>query len=497
MIPNPTRLLVATACLALAACAQPAEPRDTGLPTGASAVSEHAGVFNGVPVTYTALVETTLLPGEDGETAGRMVTTTYLAESAHPAHRPVLFLFNGGPGASTTPLHFGAFGPQRRFGEGETAVLAPNPDSLLDVADLVFIDPVGTGYSTPVTEEEGAQFWSPDGDAASVARVIESWLKRHDREASPRYVLGQSYGTVRAGAITRAAPDLDLDGILLFALVSDMRGGDVSYAVRFPTMAATAWYHGRIPQEGRTAEDVFEQAVEFVETRYWPALEEGEALAEADKQALAEEMSAWIGLPADYIAELDLRLSNRDFMLHLLEDEGVRTGQLDTRATRSLDAPAQRPPYDDPGLSYHPDSVDTAGLETSQGFDPAEHDSIVEAYFQDWLGFEPETPYRALNLDVNRAWDWGPDGFTGFGGTNSYYAEAMAADPDLRLFWAAGYYDLSTPAYAGRYGLEQAGVPADRLTAAYFPAGHSVFVGEANRALLGTAVRDFLLPDAD
>ncbi|MAK65109.1 MAG: peptidase S10 [Maricaulis sp.] len=497
MIQFPSRLFAATAFLALAACAQPEAPRETGLPTGASASSAHEGVFNGVPVSYTALVETTLLPGADGETAGRMVTTTYLADSDDPDTRPVLFLFNGGPGASTTPLHFGAFGPQRRFGEEEAQVLAPNPDSLLDVADLVFIDPIGTGYSTPETEEDGAQFWSPQGDAESVAAVIQSWLLRHDREASPRYVLGQSYGTVRAGAITRAAPDLDLDGILLFALVSDMREGDVSYAVRFPTMAATAWYHGRIPQDGRTAEQVFEQAVAFVETRYWPALNEGENLSEADRLAIADEMSAWIGLPADYIAGLDLRLSNRDFMLHLLEDEGVRTGQLDTRATRSLDAPAQRPPYDDPGLSYHPDSVDTSGLQNARGFDPAEHASIVEAYFQDWLGFEPATPYRALNLDVNRAWDWGPDGFTGFGGTNAYYAEAMAADPGLRLFWAAGYYDLSTPAYAGRHGLAEAGVPADRLTAAYFPAGHSVFVGEANRALLGDAVRDFLVPHAD
>ncbi|WP_203290658.1 S10 family serine carboxypeptidase-like protein [Maricaulis parjimensis] len=493
----PTRFLAATACLALAACAQPATPRDTGLPTGASALSEHDGVFNGVPVSYSALVETTLLPGADGEIAGRMVTTTYLADGDHPETRPVLFLFNGGPGASTTPLHFGAFGPQRRFGEGDEAVLAPNPDSLLDVADLVFIDPVGTGYSVPESEADGAQFWSPNGDAVSVAAVIESWLKRHDREASPRYLLGQSYGTVRAGEITRVAPDLHFDGILLFALVADMREGDLSYAVRFPTMAATAWYHGRIDQTGRTAEDVFEGAVEFVETRYWPALNEGEALSDADIQALAEEMSAWIGLPADCIASLDLRLSNRDFMLHLLEDEGVRTGQLDTRATRSLDAPEQRPPYDDPGLSYHPDSVDTSGLESAHGFDPAVHASIVEAYFQDWLGFEPATPYRALNLDVNRAWDWGPDGFTGFGGTNAFYAEAMDADPDLRLFWAAGYYDLSTPAYAGRHGLVQAGVPADRLTAAYFPAGHSVFVGEANRALLGEAVREFLVLDGD
>lgn len=488
-------MLAGFAGLVLAACSPPdtgsGQAAKPGLPTGTEAVTGHSGVFNGETVSYAAHVETTLLPGPEGEVAGRLVTTSYIAsDRGDPDARPVLFLFNGGPGASTTPLHFGAFGPMRRFGDGETAYLQANPDSLLDTADLVFIDPVGTGFSIPESEDDGALFWSREGDARSVAAVIESWLQRHDRERAPRYLLGQSYGTVRAAEIARLAPGLDFDGILLFALVPDNRDGDIDYAVRLPSMAATAWYHDRIARTGDGVDAVFDEAVAFVNTQYLPALLEGDALGAEQRRALAESLSAMIGLPADFIEENSLRLSNRDFMFALLEDEGLRTGQLDTRATARLDAPAQRPPYDDPGLSYYPGEPAEPEGTPALVFDPQDHASIVEAYYGEMLGFTPQRPYRALNLDVNAAWD-----HEGFPPAIPYLASAMERDRDLRLFWAAGYYDLSTPAYGGRYALEQEGVPADRLTAAYFPAGHSVFVGEDNRALLGEAVRGFLRPE--
>lgn len=480
------RTILTSAALAAALWLEPVSAQELG--TGPSAQTSHEGVFDGVTVAYDALVETYLLPGAAGETAGHLVTTSYVARDAGEAEeRPVLFLFNGGPGASTTPLHLSAFGPMRRFGEGETAYMQPNPDSLLDTADLVFIDPVGTGFSILETEEDGAQFWSREGDALSVASVIEAWLERHDRTASPRYVLGQSYGTLRAAEIARLAPELDLDGVLLFALVPDSRDGDVSYGLSFPSMSAAAWYHDRIDRDGRDASDVFEAAVAFARSTYLPALAEGDALEAADQAAIAETMSGFVGLPVDYILEKDMRLSNRDFMFELLADDGLRTGQLDARATRRLDAPAQRPPYDDPGLSYHPGEPTEPEGDPAFSFDAEAYPSIVEAYYDQRLGFDPERPYRALNLDVNAAWDhqgWRP--------AIPYLATAMQNDPDLRLFWAAGIYDLSTPAFGGRYALEQAGIPDDRLTAAYFPAGHSVFVGEENRALLGEAVRAFL-----
>lgn len=467
-----------------------AQDQDT-LEIGRSAQTAHSGAFNGEEVRYDALVEESLLPGPDGAPGAGLVTTSYVrTDSGEPAgERPVLFLFNGGPGASTTPLHFGAFGPKRRveLDEGEQYIV-DNPFSPLNDVDLVFIDPVGTGYSQPV--EDGQAFWSRTGDAQSVARVIGSWLERHGRTDSPRYLLGQSYGTIRAAEIVRLAPELEFDGVLLFALVGGGRDELIGHVTDLPSMAATAWYHERAGRDRRPVEEVYADAVEFARTDYVTALMLGGALPEARREAMAERLSAMTGLEADAIAAQNLRISKRDFMFTLLEDEGLRTGRLDTRATARLDAPAQRPPYDDPGLSYVPaaDIPDIACPATDCLQAPGE-ESIVDVYYQDVLGYDAPGDYNALNLEVNAAWD-----YEDRGDPIPALAEAMHARPDLRLFWAAGYFDLATTAYGGRFTLDQAGIPADRLTAAYFKSGHSVFVGEDNLEALSEAVRDFTAP---
>ena len=325
-----------------------------------------------------------------------------------------------------------------------------------------------------------------------MAAVIEAWLVRHDREDSPRYLLGQSYGTVRAAEIVRLFPDLSFDGVLLFALVTETPDGLISHALDLPAMAATAWRHGRSGVAADTVEDIYAGAVAYARTDYVSALMQGGALPQPDKEAVAAHLARLTGLDRELILESDLRVGRRDFMFNLLADEGLRTGRLDTRATARLDAPAQRPPYDDPGLSYVPEGaapqIDCPGPGCLAAVGEG---SVVDAYYREMLGFENEEPYRALNLDVNQAWDF--EG--GMGSPAETLAAAMAARPELRLFWAAGYYDLGTPAYAGRFALDQAHVPADRLTAAYFPAGHSVFVGEENHAALSAAVRAFVTAD--
>ena len=454
----------------------------------APAVTVHSGVFNGQPVGYQARVEAWRVSPGEGEPSGQIITTSYVRTNVPSGPRPVIFLFNGGPGASTTPLHFGAFGPKRRLREGADQRIVDNLDSPLDAADLVFIDPVGTGYSRPLSEGQGQAFWTPTGDALSVKAVIADWLEAHGREASPRYVLGQSYGTTRAALIAHHGADLNLDGVLLFALVARPPGFEMPYVTTLPSFAASAWSHGRIPRDGRTAQDVYEAAVEFARTDYVRALIAGASLPEDEKRAVAQAMSALIGLPTELILEKNLRLSRADFYLNLLKDQGLRTGQLDTRATRPLDAPAQRPPYDDPGLSYTPPRP--PGAVTGQLPASAAGLSAVESYFKEHLGFATPETYEALNLEVNAAWTWGQ----GEDEANQRLAEAMAANPKLRVFWAAGLFDLSTPAYAGRYMLDQAGVPAERLTAALFDSGHSVFVDPEGLTRLSAAVRTFVAP---
>lgn len=453
------------------------------------ATTQHAGTFNGQKVKYDAIVAETFLKNAAGAPAASVVTTAYVrTDKRDPAQRPVLFLFNGGPGASTTPLHFGAFGPKKREGEGAAQRMVDNPDSPLDAVDLVFIDPVGTGYSRPLPGHDGQAFWSRTGDAQAVKSIIADWLKANGRQASPRYMLGQSYGTTRAALVAGIGQDLNLDGILLFALVGNPPGHEMPYVTSLPAFATTAWHHQRIDRAGRSVTQVYDEAVAFARGDYVTALIKGASLTPAEKRATAQKMSALIGLPVEFIEARELRLSKEDFMFNLLKDQGVRIGQLDGRATRPLDAPAQRPPYDDPGMNYaEPRSAPPAAT----GVVPASKRGLspVDSYYQEHLKFRTAETYNALNLDVNSAWD-----HEGMSDVNGKIGAAMQQNPKLRMFWAAGYFDITTPAYSGRYALDQAGVPGERLTAAYFNGGHSVFTDPANHTALSQAVRNFVRP---
>ncbi|WP_369059518.1 peptidase S10 [Caulobacter sp. 73W] len=460
------------------------------------AETSHVGRFNDQKVAYRAIVAETFVPDATGTAKASIITTSYVRTEMKDASRPVLFIFNGGPGASTTPLHFGAFGPKRRVGEGAEQTLIDNPVSPLDAADLVFIDPVGTGYSRPLTPEDGKAFWSRTGDAASVRYVIEQWLKAQGREASPRYILGQSYGTTRAALIARDAAALKLDGVLLFALVGAAEGREMPFVTSLPSFATVAWWHQKVDRAGRSVEQVYDEAVAFARTDYVAALIQGSSLPAAEKRKVAERMAALTGLSAEFILSKDLRLNNRDFMFELLKDQGLRTGQLDGRATRRLNAPAQRPPYDDPGLSFSLEKAPAPPKSSARTVKPdiavpvgKGESEAVEIYFRKALKFESPQTYTSLNLEVNAAWN-----HEGMTDANVFLGQAMQADPKLRLFWASGLYDITTPAYRGRYALDQAGVPADRLTAAQFPGGHSVFTEEGNRAALAEAVRKFVRP---
>lgn len=454
--------------------------------------SLHRGEFNGQSVDYRALVERHAFLDAAGQEQATLITTSYLRTGVDPAQRPVLFLFNGGPGASTTPLHFDAFGPWLRMGPSDGRYLVPNPDSPLDTMDLVFIDPVGTGYSRALADDHA--FWTVEGDARSVGQVIAAWLERHGRGASPRYLLGQSYGTVRAPQVLVQMPDLEVDGVALFALVGGRTHPIFQSMALLPGYATSAHAHGKGAHTHQPVRDVYAEAVEFARNDYLRALVEGGSLAADDRDRIARRMADFTGLPYERILEVDLRPSRRDFMFGLLSGEGLRTGQLDSRATRSLDAPPARPPYDDPGLGYAPEAS-VAPPAPEDAIRDRDGVAVVDRYYREVLGFNAGTDYIALNLDVNMAFqqsgmqlaDMADEGLRTL-------AMRMQAMPRLRVLWVAGLYDLTTPAYGGRFALDQAGIPGDRLTAAYFESGHSVYVERANRAALAAQLREFTVP---
>ncbi|WP_165186717.1 S10 family peptidase [Caulobacter soli] len=456
------------------------------------AITKHKGVFNGQAVAYTATVADYVVAGADGKPGASIVTIAYTRDVKDAAKRPVMFVYNGGPGASSSPLHLGALGPMRKAAADAPKDAPPrdNPFSPLDAFDLVFIDPVGTGFSRPFPGADTKAWYSRSGDAKAVASAIEQWLKANKREASPRYMTGESYGTTRAAMILKEAPNLHFDGVALVALVGDAKGKEMPYVAALPTMAAGAWYHQRVDRKGRTVQQAYDEALEFARGDYVKALIQGSSLPPAEHRRIAERMSELTGLPVDLIESKDLRLSKNDFMFNLLKDKTLRTGLLDVRVTAPLE-PGQEGSIDDPALGVMPKRAAGAPAVDNKSFNPASLGAIpnpaLGRYLTEDLKFKSAEPYYALNFIVNSAWN-----YEGGGDVNDAVGEAMKADPKLRLFWAAGLYDLTTPAYAARYTLDHAGIPVDRLTAVYFDGPHGVYDGDDNLAKFNAALKAFV-----
>ena len=483
--------------LAVAPLEVPAQPASASKaieqPALRQAVTHHRATLNGTRIRYTATVAENLVRVDSGAPAAAVVTIAYVRDNVKDrSRRPVLFLFNGGPGASSLPLHMNALGPMARepvpLGDRSDGGWTRNADSPLDAADLVFIDPVGSGFSRPLPEADPTPFYSVSGDARAVQSVIAAWLAANDRMESPRYLAGESYGTVRAATIVGNFPDLPFDGVLLVALAGDTPGNEMPYVASLPTMAAGAWWHHRIERAGRTVDQVFAEAVQFARTDYVSALIQGGSLAASQQRQVAERMSALIGLPAEFIESKHLRISKNDWMFNLLAAQQLRTGLLDVTVTAPLEAGAQGA-IDDPALGVVPRRV--AGAPAAPPPTPAQigpiPSPVVGRYLQEVLKFPATEPYYGVNFSVNAAWDY-EDHVNAF----AVLVAAMRSNPQLRLFWAAGYYDLTTPAYAGRYTLDQAGVPAERLTAIYFAGPHGVYDAPENRAAFAQAVRTFV-----
>jgi carboxypeptidase C (cathepsin A) len=484
-------LILASPALAIAADAPVAAPTPVMTPALQVAVTKHNGVFNGQKVAYTATVAEYLVDGADGKPGAKVVTIAYTRDVKDGAKRPVMFVYNGGPGASSSPLHFAALGPMRKAAADapkDGPQIRDNPFSPLDAFDMVFIDPVGTGFSRPFPDTDTKAFYSRAGDAQAVGAVIKQWLNANQREASPRYMTGESYGTTRAAMILKVVPDLKFDGVALVALVGDAGGREMPYVAALPTMAAGAWYHQRVDRKGRTVQQAFDEALAFARGDYVTALIQGSSLPAADRHQVAKRMSQLIGLPADLIESKNLRLSKNDYMFNLLKGQTLRTGLLDVRVTAPLE-PGQDGAIDDPALGVVPKRAPgaPAGPPPSPASLGVIANTVLGGYITDDLKFKTAEPYYALNFKVNAAWNYDDRK-----DANPAIAAAMMADPKLRLFWAGGVYDLTTPAYAARYTLDQVGIPSDRLTAIYFDGPHGVYDGDDNLAKFTAALKAFV-----
>jgi carboxypeptidase C (cathepsin A) len=449
--------------------------------------THHDGDFNGQAISYDAITGETVLSGEDGRPASTIFSTAYIrSDVADSAARPILFLFNGGPGASSSPLHLGV-GPVRRPESDSNGSLVPNTWSPLDAVDMVFVDPAGTGYSRIYREGAGQAFWGIEEDADSILFFIGDWLENNGRSASPVFLMGESYGATRVVTVLARSEDIRFSGALLLSPALDFSAGtpvvgnNLPYIFRLPTMAATAAYHEVTDHADLDIGAVFERAAVFAQTDYAAALYAGSMLDAEKKKEIAAEMARITGLSEEYLVDNNLRIGNSEFIDAVLGDRGLRVGRLDTRVTGAIeDYKEKRPPTNDPSMSGR----DSGGRSSGE---------LLDEYFREKLDTRIDRPYRTLNLDLNSKWNYAQEDAPRFYLTVvPLLQKAMQDDPGLRVFFGGGMFDLGTPIMAARYFASQIDVDQERFAFRAYEGGHTVFSHEESRVRLCDDIRNFV-----
>jgi carboxypeptidase C (cathepsin A) len=486
------------------ATAQQTAPPAPGRPAAAAAtpatvpepnrsITRHGGTFGGRAVSYRAIAGETYLRSDDGTPRAAIFSTSYIAENAG-ANRPVTFVFNGGPGSGSVWLHMGAFGPVRvavpsdaRDDGAPPYPMLANPDSLLDVTDLVFIDPVGTGWSYAMPGIDPQEYWGLTQDARSVAQFIRLWLNEHGRWNSPKYLAGESYGTTRAAAVLRQLEggynDVALNGVILISTVldfgagADVEGNEISYVMNLPSMAVTARYHGRGHDMPGTVAELAASARAWAAGPYLAALMQGNALDDAARATIRRDLARYTGLSEAFLDRANLRVTPARFYRELLRDRGLSVGRLDARYTgRDADAAGEEPDNDP---SFY-------------GID-AGYTAAINSYVRGTLGYRTDRSYVTIG-GVGR-WDWrlgeGRDS-DAYLNVAPWIARAMRENSGLRIFVGQGYYDFATPFFAAEYALTRAGFPRDRIDFRYYDSGHMMYVRNEDRAALSRDVREFI-----
>ncbi|HEX7181221.1 MAG TPA: peptidase S10 [Thermoanaerobaculia bacterium] len=457
--------------------------------------TRHRAAIGGAEIAYTATAGTLLLKEEDGRPKASVFFVAYTRDGVKDlGRRPIMFTFNGGPGSSSVWLHLGAFGPRRVAMDDEGMALAPpyrltdNGESLLDVTDLVFIDPVTTGFSRPVPGEDPKQFHGVQEDLESVGEFIRLYTGRFGRWASPKFLSGESYGTTRAAGLADHLQDrhgMYFNGIVLVSSILNFQtarfdvGNDLPYPLFLPTYTATAWYHKKLPEDLQRAglKQALEEAERFALGEYMLALAKGNDLADQERRDLAARLARYTGLSTGYLELTNLRPDIYSFTKELLRGQRQTVGRLDSRF-KGVDRDAAGAE-----IEYDPSYAAIQGPYTA----------VLNHYVADELGFKSDLPYEILT-DRVRPWSYG-DAANRYVNVAEDLRTAMAANPALRVFVANGYYDLATPYFATEYTFDHLSFePADeqRVTMAYYEAGHMMYIRRTDREKLKADVAAFI-----
>ena len=465
------------------------------IPEPFSIETQHTGRFGGQRVSYDADVSNILLKRSNGDVYAEAVVFSYVASDAG-ANRPVTFVFNGGPGSASTWLHMGVMGPKRvRVPSDATDPGLPpfevedNPGALLDLTDIVFIDPIGTGFSRLVGDGAAEDVYGLEEDARSVSEIVREWVRREGRWNAPIFIAGESFGTTRSAAmlpyLQNGPEPLRVSGVIMISQAMDYTGSTpvadnyIAFATYLPSLAATAWHHDRLAKKPADLSAFLDEVRAFTLNDYLPALFKGAYLTQEEKQALANKLADYTGLDEDYILRSNLRVLTGRFVKELLRDEGAIVGRLDSRYRAN-----------------EPDQVaENARFDASSAAISAAYSSAFRDYIGSDLGVTMDRPYYSSGPDVGANWVY--DRRSGyrepsFVNTAPQLADAMAQNPSLKVLVASGYYDLITPFFDAEFTLARHGIDFSRVDMTYYPAGHMMYVHEPAFEALTQDMRQFM-----
>lgn len=477
----------------------PEEKTGSTIPEPNIFVTEHQGTFNGTKISYTATAGETFLPDKDGKPKAAIFTFAYLQKDVPDTRtRPVTFVWNGGPGSSSIWLHMGAMGPKRVIVPSDAIddgappyTIEDNPETVLDVTDLVFVDPVGTGFSRAVSGHENKEFWGMRGDTDSVSEFIRVWLTRNKRWNSPKFLAGESFGTTRAAAVAaqleQGRPTVSLNGLMMISQALDYTGSTpahdnlIAYVTYLPTMAATAWYHKKAGSH-TDLESFLDEARDFTVNEYASVLFQGSSLDMQTREHIAKRLEYFTGLSFEYIMRSDLRVLAPRFRKELLRDQGLSVGRSDARYIRDeVDDAADRPEGDASGSGFG-----------------AAYTAAIYSYLADDLNVEMDILYKTSGgRELSSNWSYRPvpEGSywePSYLNVTRNLSLAMRGNKNLKILISSGYYDFATPFFDAEYTFNRHGILADRLTWKYYEAGHMMYVHHPSAEQFLRDIREFI-----
>jgi carboxypeptidase C (cathepsin A) len=458
-------------------------------PKPEQSVTHGSVTVGGETIRYTATAGTIILKNDANKPTGSMFYVAYTKDGvSNPGTRPVTFLYNGGPGSSTMWLHMGSIGPVR-VETADAAYTAPAPYkvvsnqySLLDKTDLVFIDAMGTGFSKIIGKDDGGvgtdkDFFGVDEDAKAFAQFIYDYVSHNDRWNSPKFLMGESYGTTRSAALVdylEEHDNMDFNGVILVSSILDFgtasfnAGNDEPYILYLPTYAATACYH-KVVQCPANLPTYLQQVREFATGAYADALIKGDKLPTQERNAVLSKLAQYTGLSQDYLTKARLRVNLPQFMAELQRSRNLVTGRLDSRFSGDTGDQLAEWAFNDP------QSAAISGAFVA----------AFNQYVRDTLKFGQDLTYKPMNGKANQNWNWKHQhgyfdfGWPGYTNVAVDLADAMRYNPHLKVQFENGYYDLATPFFATEYTVDHMGLPEDlrgNISLKYYDAGHMMYV---------------------